>query len=63
MLKEAVILTAAAGCACLARSEYEKKHFSVETSQVVSKKLKKDRCLVFCRIYITMNLDLKTGNW
>lgn len=47
MLKEAVILTAAAGCACLARSEYEKKHFLVETSQVVSKKLKKDRCLVF----------------
>lgn len=47
MWREAVILTAAAGCACLARSEYEKKHFSVERIQVVSEKLEKDRCLVF----------------
>lgn len=46
MWKEAMILMAA-GCVCLARSEYEKKHFSVEAAQVVSGKLAKDRCLVF----------------
>ena len=47
MWKEAVILTAAAGCACLARSEYERKHFSVESVQMASGKLIQDRCLVF----------------
>lgn len=47
MWKEAVILTAAAGCACLARSEYERKHFSVESVQITSGKLIHDRCLVF----------------
>lgn len=47
MWKEAAVLTAAAGCACLARSEYEKRHFSVEAFQVVSRKLKRDWRLVF----------------
>lgn len=47
MLREAVSAAAVAGMACLARSEYEKRHFVVEASEVVSGKLKKDRTLVF----------------
>lgn len=47
MWREAAVLTAAAGLASLARSEYEKKHFSVEAVQVVSRKLRRDRRLVF----------------
>lgn len=47
MWKEAAALTAAAGAACLLRSEYEKRHFSVEVTEIVSGRLKKDRTLVF----------------
>lgn len=47
MLREAAVLTAAAGCACLVLSEYEKKHFSVESATVVSDKLAKDRTIVY----------------
>lgn len=47
MWREAILVTAAAGCACLGRSEYEKKHFSAEAFQVASPKIEKDRRLVF----------------
>ncbi len=47
MWKEAVSLAAAAGAACVLRSEYEKKHFSVEVTEIISPKLEKDRNLVF----------------
>lgn len=47
MWKEAAALTAAAGLACIGRSEYEKKHFTIEVTEIVSDKLKKDRILVF----------------
>ena len=47
MWKRAAALTAAAGAACLARSEYEKKHLSVEVTEIISDKLKQDRDLVF----------------
>lgn len=40
-------MTATAGCACLALSEYEKKHFSVEATTIVSDKLSRDRTIVF----------------
>lgn len=47
MWKEAAILTAGAGFACLARSEYEKRHFAVETVEIVSGKLAADKTVVF----------------
>ena len=47
MWKEAVSLAAAAGAACVLRSEYEKKHFSVEVTEIISPKLERDRNLVF----------------
>ena len=47
MWKEAVSLAAAAGAACMLRSEYEKKHFSVEVTEIISPKLERDRNLVF----------------
>ena len=47
MWKEAAALTAAAGAACLLRSEYEKKHFSVEVTEIMSGKLDGDGALVF----------------
>lgn len=47
MWKEAVSLAAAAGAACVLRSEYEKKHFSVEVTEIISPKLEKDRNLIF----------------
>lgn len=47
MWREAAVLTAAAGCACLALSEYEKRHFSVETVTVASDKIAADRTFVY----------------
>ena len=47
MWKEAVSLAAAAGAACMLRSEYEKKHFSVEVTEIISPKLERDRNLIF----------------
>ena len=47
MWKEAVSLAAAAGAACVLRSEYEKKHFSVEVTEIISPKLERDRNLIF----------------
>lgn len=46
MLKKAALI-AAAGCACVLRSEYEKKHFSVEEAVVMSDKILSDRIVVF----------------
>lgn len=46
MWKEAVSLAAAAGAACMLRSEYEKKHFSVEVTEIISPKLERDRNLI-----------------
>ena len=47
MWREAAVLAGAAGCACLALSEYEKKHFSVEAAAIVSDKIYRDRTIVF----------------
>ena len=47
MWKEAAAWMAGLGCACLALSEYEKKHFSVEAVTMGSDKLDQDRTLVF----------------
>lgn len=47
MWREAAGLIGAAGCACLARSEYEKRHFSVEAATIVSDKIARDRTFVF----------------
>lgn len=47
MWREAAAMTAVAGSACLALSEYEKRHFSVEDTTVVSSKLAGDRTFVF----------------
>lgn len=47
MWREAAGLISAAGCACLARSEYEKRHFSVEAATIVSDKIARDRTFVF----------------
>lgn len=47
MWKEAAAMTAVAGAACLIRSEYEKRHFSIEVTEISSQKLKKDRSLIF----------------
>lgn len=47
MWREAAIIAAGAGIACLARSEYEKRHFSVEEAAVASDKLGADKTVVF----------------
>lgn len=61
MWREALLGAAAVGSACLLRSEYEKKHFSVEETEIFSPKIQKDRVFVFCLIFITMSLDQETA--
>ena len=63
MWKEAVSLAAAAGAACVLRSEYEKKHFSVEVTEIISPKLERDRNLIFLSTFTITSLAGTTGNW
>ena len=47
MWREALLGAAAVGSACLLRSKYKKKHFSVEETEIFSPKIQKDRVFVF----------------